>query len=78
MKIIRNSNLCYSCKACQLACSFHHTHSFWPEKSSIRVSRNPMNGKITWFIDSTCDQCKEDKEPLCVKFCSYNALQMSK
>ncbi len=78
MKIIRNRHLCTTCKACQLACSFHHTHSFWPDKSSIDISRNPMNGKIKWRIISTCDQCWDEEEPLCVKFCAYDALKIFK
>jgi len=77
MKIIRNSNLCYACKTCQLACSFHHTKTFWPERSSITVSRNPQDGTIKWRINATCDQCINEKETLCVKYCMYGALQIS-
>jgi Fe-S-cluster-containing hydrogenase component 2 len=77
MKIIRNSNLCYACKTCQLACSFHHTKAFWPDQSSIAVSRNPQNGTIKWRIKSTCDKCIDKEEPLCVKYCIYGALQIS-
>jgi len=77
MKIIRNGKLCYACKSCQLACSFHHTKSFWPDKSSINVSRNHVNGEIEWSINKTCDLCVNEKLPLCVKFCPYNALRIS-
>lgn len=77
MKIIRNSNLCYACKTCQLACSFHHTKTFWPERSSIIVSRNPQDGTIKWRMKATCDKCINEKEPLCVKYCMYGALQIS-
>ena len=79
MKIIRKSHLCYACKTCQLACSFHHTKTFWPERSSITVSRNPQDGTIKWFINITCDRCLNEKEePLCVKYCIYGALQVAK
>ena len=77
MEIIRNSNLCYACKTCQLSCSFHHTKTFWPERSSITVSRNPQDGTIKWRIDATCDKCIDEEEPLCVKYCMYGALQIS-
>lgn len=77
MKIIRDSKLCYSCKSCQLACSFHHTNSFWPDRSSISVFRNPTNSKIEWAINSTCDLCIGEESPLCVEFCPYNALKVS-
>ena len=72
--IARNAALCYGCKTCQLVCSFHHTGSFWPERSSIQVSRNPQTGVIRWSIDRTCDQCEREEQPLCVRYCSYNAL----
>ncbi|MDD3655891.1 MAG: hypothetical protein PHI72_03900 [Atribacterota bacterium] len=77
MIIKRNANLCYYCKSCQLACSFHHTRTFWPEKSSIKIYRNPVSGEAEWRIMSTCDQCSEEEIPLCVKYCSYGALSLS-
>lgn len=76
VKIIININRCYACKICQLICSFHHTKAFWPDRSSIIVSRNTQNGFIKWCIDSTCDGCKGEDTPLCVKFCVYGALQI--
>jgi len=78
MKIIRNSNLCFACKTCQLACSFHHTKTFWPERSNITVSRNPQDGTIKWHMNVACDKCINEKEPLCVKYCIYGALQVAK
>ncbi|HOF03548.1 MAG TPA: 4Fe-4S ferredoxin [Atribacterota bacterium] len=77
MRIKRNERLCYYCKSCQLACSFHHTGTFWPDKSSISVYRNPVNGETEWRIDSTCDQCSSEKTPLCVKYCTYGALEVA-
>jgi Fe-S-cluster-containing hydrogenase component 2 len=73
--IARNAALCYGCKVCQLVCSLHQTGSFWPERSSIRVSRNPQTGIVRWSIDQTCDQCGREDLPLCVKYCSYDALK---
>lgn len=41
MNIVRDSNLCYTgCKTCQLVSSFHYAKVFWPDQSSISVSRN--------------------------------------
>jgi len=74
MKINRLVDRCYACKMCQIVCSFHHTGSFWPEKSSISVYRKPQEGVINWKIDSSCDRCAEEAEPLCVKYCQYDAL----
>jgi len=78
MKITIDSNLCYSCKTCQLVCSFHQTKAFWPEQSSITVSRNPQNGVIKWCIDSTCDGCMNETVPLCIKYCVYGAISVVK
>ncbi|KPK89549.1 MAG: hypothetical protein AMJ94_11875 [Deltaproteobacteria bacterium SM23_61] len=74
-RIARNASLCYGCKTCELVCSFHHTGSFWPERSSIRVFRNPQTGIVRWSIDETCDQCACEEQPLCVRYCSYKALR---
>ena len=76
MEIVRNSDLCSGCRTCQLVCSFHHTGSFWPDRSSIKVSRNPQNGVLQWCIDSTCDGCKDEEEALCVKYCAYQAIRV--
>ena len=71
MKIFRKTQGCYACKCCQLACGFHHTGAFDPSKSSILVRRDYVTGVISWSIDTTCDNCENEAEPLCVKFCGY-------
>lgn len=73
--IVRNPALCFGCKNCQLVCSLHLTGSFWPERSSIQVSRNPRAGVVRWTIDESCDRCRQEEEPLCVRYCSYHALR---
>ncbi len=74
-RIAHNAALCYGCKICQLVCSFHRTGSFWPERSSIQVFRNPQTGIVRWTIDNTCDRCGSEERPLCVKHCTYEALR---
>ena len=74
-RIVRNAARCYGCKICQLVCSLHQTGSFWPERSSIQVSRSPRTGVVQWSIDETCDLCGREGEPLCLKYCSYQALR---
>lgn len=73
--IVRNAALCYGCRNCQLVCSLHLTGSFWPERSSIQVSRNPKAGTVRWTIDESCDRCRQEGEPLCVRHCAYHALR---
>ncbi|PIE64869.1 MAG: hypothetical protein CSA26_05930 [Desulfobacterales bacterium] len=65
---------CYCCKTCQLICSYHHTGSFWPAKSSIDVYRNPQDGYLRWSVDNSCDNCAGEEDFLCAKHCVYFAL----
>jgi Fe-S-cluster-containing hydrogenase component 2 len=73
--IVRNSGACYGCRACELACSFHHKRAFSTEFSDIHVSRNNRTGEIKWVIEKTCDSCAGEERPLCVKYCAYGALK---
>lgn len=75
MRIVFDTDRCYGCKTCQMVCSFHHTGAFWPEKASIKQYRNPQDGYHSWSFDSTCDGCKDEEEPLCLKYCVYGAIQ---
>lgn len=75
MRILTNVKACYACRMCELACSFHHEGVFRPESSSIKVFRDNQNGEIRVSIDSTCDFCKGEARPLCVKYCVYGALK---
>jgi len=75
MKIIRDTETCFGCRTCELACSSHHAKVFSSELSSIKVTRNNRTGSIGWYIDSTCDSCKGESQPLCVKYCAYGALK---
>lgn len=76
MRILRNSKRCYGCRACELACSYHHLRAFSPGGGSIRANKDHSTGRIEWMIDSTCDFCKGEQEPLCVRYCSYEALSV--
>jgi len=76
MKIFWDSQLCYGCRACELACSYHHRKAFSPGGGSIQVFKNRENGKIRWQKDETCDFCTGESQPLCVRYCSYQALEI--
>jgi len=68
---------CGGCRTCELACGFHHTGVFNPNKSSLKViDRN--DGKPGFYIDFQlfddenafgCDGCPELDQPLCVQYC---------
>lgn len=74
-KIITHlDNKCYACKTCELICSYHHKGVFQPSKSSISVERDHVNGIWSWKLDESCDNCEGEEEPLCAKFCFYDAI----
>ena len=75
MEIKYNPKACYGCRSCELACSFHHKKLFSPELSSVKVLTSMRTGEITRAIDSTCDLCEGEEQPLCVKYCLYGALK---
>ena len=79
MYLMYNPSICTNCRRCQLACSFHHTGTFSPSNSSIEVIFNNRTGLIKWSVDTTCDQCVNEKGeiPQCVRRCSTGALNWS-
>ena len=78
--ILTDVSRCKGCRACELACSFHHSgrRSFSPAASSTRVSRDNDTAEITISTDSTCDLCSGEEQALCVKYCVYGARSVAK
>ncbi len=74
---IKNENLCIDCAACELACSFHHTGSFWPSRASILIYRNNLTNErdITIFRTKNKERFGCDNCGLCVSFCQSGVLQ---
>ena len=75
MKLVTDAEACYGCRVCELACSFHHSGVFSPELSSVKVLNNYLTGEIQLSIDSTCDLCQGESQPLCVEYCLYGVLE---
>jgi Fe-S-cluster-containing dehydrogenase component len=75
MRLIISPHKCRGCLRCEMACSFHKSgHKFVnPSISSTRVVRNDANYVFQIFLDSTCDLCENEKEPLCVSSCVFGA-----
>ena len=74
-KIQTHIDKCYGCRTCELVCSFRHNGAFCPDASSIKVSRDNLNGEIELAITPTCDACRGESRPLCVRYCLYGALE---
>jgi carbon-monoxide dehydrogenase iron sulfur subunit len=74
-KLWMDPKKCKGCLSCELACSFHKSgHKFFNiALSSTTVLRGNENKKIIMQIDETCDLCKDEVIPLCVKYCPFGA-----
>jgi len=71
---------CTGCKACVLACAYHHSKKFELMRSScIDITRNNKNGNIEIVLDQVCcDMCPNEEIPLCMQFCAVNAIYFTR
>jgi carbon-monoxide dehydrogenase iron sulfur subunit len=76
---------CTGCRACELACSYHHTKVFNPRLASLHIQRNEREGTISIIPWNNlpendkesrlpCDRCHGEAEPFCVKYCPTGAI----
>ena len=68
---------CGGCRTCELACGYHHTGVFNPNKSSLQIV-DRCDGKPGFFVDIElfdyddvigCDGCIDLEKPMCVDYC---------
>jgi ferredoxin len=73
--------LCTGCRACELVCSYHHEGVFSRRSSSIRVKKVERRGEVEITVGDvdfrrpSCDLCRGERIPLCVRFCAPGALR---
>ena len=68
---------CAGCRTCEIACSYHHRKLFQPSISSIEIMEIPekQGFNISFYVKNegghlSCDRCKDEEEPLCIKYCN--------
>ena len=75
MIIVKDTEKCTGCRACELACSYHHRQLFSPSIASIRIQRGKTDGKVNILLYQRAEKghmacnCPEGKEA-CVNFCT--------
>lgn len=73
---VKDISLCNGCRLCEMICSFVHTSQFQPTKSMIRVHKIEVKGLDMPVVDPSCDLCKGEVSPQCVRYCPTIALEV--
>ncbi len=72
--IILDTDTCTGCRACELACSYHHQKIFSPSIASIHIRRYYMEEKVAIILYPQGEvnhlpcNCTSGKE-FCVQYC---------
>ena len=68
--LIVDGDKCVGCRMCELICSMVRTGEYNPEKSCIKVLRNPELDVSIPVIDVRCDYCGK-----CTDWCFLEAIR---
>ncbi|OGD54810.1 hypothetical protein A3K80_01310 [Candidatus Bathyarchaeota archaeon RBG_13_38_9] len=74
-RIVIELDKCTVCRSCELACSYHFKKEFNPNKSQIKILFDPKTAVLRITQENGCDLCKDEKSPLCVRYCVSGALK---
>lgn len=77
-RIIIKPEKCTLCRSCEIACSYHFKKKFNPKISQIKIIFDPKSADLRISQENGCDLCKNEKSPLCVKYCVRGALRAEK
>lgn len=76
VKVVVEPELCTACRACELACHYHHNGRFGTSRASVRLRYDADTSELAITFDDTCDQCAGEAEPLCAHFCVAGAIRI--
>jgi Fe-S-cluster-containing dehydrogenase component len=69
-----DTDACTACRACELACHYHHTGQFGTSANSVHVDYRGDTSQLVIAFDDTCDSCYDEPRPLCAEFCVPGAI----
>jgi Fe-S-cluster-containing dehydrogenase component len=75
--LVIDTALCTACRACELACHYHHQGTFGTAAASLRVDFDGEGGAIRIGFDASCDACVQELEPRCAHACTPGAIRVS-
>jgi Fe-S-cluster-containing dehydrogenase component len=73
--LVTDPALCTACRACEIACHFHHTSTFGTAQSSVRVDYEPEASAVQIYFLPTCDLCATAPAGACVTACVPGAVR---
>lgn len=73
--ILVDPKKCQGCKSCMMACSIAHEGVVNLSLSRIQVIQNSFE---KWPDDQKIEQCRQCRDPLCVKICPVRALSVNR
>ena len=80
---------CIGCRACEIACSYHHRRVFNPRMASLEIQATEESPYISVVLYEDmspqqregrfpCDHCRMESEALCIKYCPVGAIELDR